>query len=81
VRAAGIQPVPQIRAQVRMIMLGLPRPAATFPADRGPVHPDPAGDLRLARGLLLKFLNLDPVINNRMSEMCGQGSPTPLIVI
>jgi hypothetical protein len=54
---------------------------AKFPADRGPVHPDPASDLRLARALLVKFPNLDPVINNQMSVMCGQGSATPLGVI
>ena len=64
-----------------MIMRGLSGPAAKFPADRGPVHPDPAGNLRLARALLVKFLNLDPVMNNQMSVMCGQGGATPLGVI
>ena len=39
-----------------MIMLGLLRPAAKFPADRGPVSLDPAGDLRVGRALLVKFL-------------------------
>jgi hypothetical protein len=47
-----------------MSMLGVPRPAARFPADRGPVHPEPEGDLRLARTLLVRFSNLDPVIND-----------------
>jgi len=34
-----------------------------------------------AGALLVKFLNLDPVINDQMSVMCGQGSATPLGVI
>jgi hypothetical protein len=64
-----------------MIMLGLPRPAAKFPTNRGPMHPDLAGNLRLARALLVKLLNLDPVVNNQMSVGCSQGSATPLGVI
>ena len=64
-----------------MIMLGPLRPAAKFPTDCGPTHPDIAVNLRLARGPLVKFLNLDPVMNNQTSVMCAQGSATPLGVI
>ena len=64
-----------------MIVLGLPRPTTKFPTDRGPVDPHPAGDLCLAGALLVKFLNLDPVINHQMSVMCVQGSASSLGVI
>ena len=77
VGAASIQPVPQMRAQVRMILLGLPRPTGHLPSDRGTVHPDTTGDLRLTGPLLVQRLDLDPVIERQMSVMCGQGSATP----
>ena len=54
--AAGIQPVPQIRAQVRMILLGLPRTTGDLP-----------GDLRSTLAPLVQCLDLDPVIERQMS--------------
>ena len=74
--ATRVQLVPQIRAQVRVIMLGLPRTPPDLPRDRGRVHPDPTRDLRLADVLLQKLLDLHPVSQAQMSVMCGQGSAT-----
>lgn len=72
VRAPGIQPVPQIRAQIRVIMLGLPRPTLEFPRDRGAMHPDPAGDLRLVNPQVVESLDLDPVIQLQVPVPCHQ---------
>jgi len=73
---AGIQPVPHMGAQIRVITLGLPRATANLPGDGRSVNPDPAGNLRLARPVLKKVLNLDSVSKRQMSILCVQGSAT-----
>ena len=72
----GIQTVAQIRAQVRMIVLGLPSTTSELPGNRGTVHPDPARDLGFTLAPFEKCLDLDTVIDCPMSVMCCQGSAT-----
>lgn len=75
-RATRIKPVPQIRAQIRVIMLGLPRPAPELSRDRGPMHPQTASNLGSSNAQAKQLLDLDPISQRQMSVMCGQGSAT-----
>jgi len=45
-RATRVEPVAQIRAKIRVIMLWLPRTPAQLSGDRRPAHPHPLRDLR-----------------------------------
>lgn len=73
---ARIQPVPQIRAQIRMIMLGLPGTAPQLTGDRGTMHPHAASDLGTRDPPIMQVLDLDSILNGQVTVMCGQGSAT-----
>jgi len=60
----GVQLVPKVWAQVRVVVLGLPRPSGKFSGDCGAVHPDPAGNLGSANPTIHKFFYLDAVIES-----------------
>lgn len=75
-RVSRVELVPQIRAQVRVVLLRLPGPAMQLPTDRGAVHSESSGDFSAAVLLLVELLNLYPVFNPQMTVMCTQGSAT-----
>jgi len=74
--ASRVQPVTQVGTQVRMILLGLPRPTLQLATDRGPMHANPPSYLGVTDSVIVQSLNLNPVLNDQMSVMCSQGSGT-----
>ena len=72
--AAGVEFVPQVRAEGRVVAFGLPRAFLDLAADSGAVHTNPSGDFRLGVAAVQELLDLDSVVEEQVAVMCGQGS-------